>query len=774
MGCCDNFNPSTQMTNAQKVNYGQDQQIYCGTLTNAATVGLRLGIMQDTDLVSVGLMDPSFIQNARAGTLIDYGWKFRFEVKSAATGGLSSCECGFDPSAFDRVHYKRKVGGLPRLYVHARECPPALIGTELEPMFYTPNTGTKNYNVNNDYTRAVVASMITSVGNNFSKSAILGVKGNSQRDISHFYGIIAQAWFAAQNAYYNSAKYTVDSAEFTDTISLAVKIGGEQKIFTLESTITGDPAYDTVIDGVLATATYATAQALFNAVCAWINGRTAVNGLRCYEAQSTGYDVYITHKHVAEVLDVRFQVIGVGKTPDWQASPACDKVTYTVIQQPMPIDERPIILPYTPINQYNAYDVLHDALYQYTMQLKQEDLNEYDAAGNIIGSLMVKMYCDKNIHSMWVASQRRQDKPIELMIQTANGISQPIEMIPLTQLEGTGLFFFTTERNVIGLTDAAAGNPAFIQKAPDYLDNIAGTLNYGFEMYGLVTLKNFRTFGVNLGCNHPFLQHLEGHTADNDTACCIPCLQPEVVKCAIPATTTCNVTPGFCVKIVTVDAEAGAGEYKLVIESTASGFDTNEDITITYTGTFNNGVQTVLTFTADTETVEIPFYASSLNGLSAMITQSIVNGSCSVSTTKTIGTGPDADFTPTNIVVFGFDAVISNHNKNLTIVGQSDLGLDDWAATASVIYTITDGDGHDECITVNAGEDVASATISAIGGGTLVAATGLTITATYQTEEGLGGNGDNSQSCGSVAPSAIDMQVVIEDVVDGTYSATHP
>lgn len=772
MSCCDNFTPGKDMVNPTPVNYGQNQDIYCGTLTNVASTALRLGVMQESDLIGVGLMDPSFIQNARAGTLLDYGWKFRFEVKSAATGGLSSCDCGFDPSAFDRVHYKRKIGGLPRLYVHARECPPKTIGTELEPMFYTPNTGTKNYNVNNDYTRSVVASMVASVGQNFSKSAILGVKGNSQRDISHFYGIIAQAWFAAQNATYNSAKYTIDSAEFTDNISLAVKIGGDQKIFTLDSTIGSDPGFDAIIGGVLATATYESAQALFNAVCVWINSRTAVNGLRFYEAQSFGYDVFITHKHVAEILDIRMQVIEVGKQPDWQASPACDKVTYTVIQQPMPIDERPIILPYTPINQYNAYDVLHDALYQYTFQLKQEDLNEYDAAGNVIGSLMIKMYCDKNIFNMFKASQRRQERPMDLMIQTANGVAQPIEMVPLTQLEGTGLFFFTTERNVIGLTDAAQGNPAFIQKAPEYLDEIAGTLNYGFEMYAFVTLKNFRTFGVNLGCNHPFLKHLEGHSADDDTACCIPCLHPEVVKCAIPATVPCNVTPGFCVKIVTVDAEAG--EYKLVIESTATGFDLGEDISITYTGTFNNGTQTVLSFTANEETVEIPFYASSLNGLSAMITQSIVNGTCSVSTTKTIGTTPDADFTPTNIVVFGFDVVISNDAKNLAIVGQSDLGLDTWAPTASVIYTITDGDGHEECITVNGGEDVASTTIATIGGDTLVASTGLTITATYQTTGGLGGNGDGSQSCGSVDADAIDLQVVIEEVEDGTYTATHP
>ena len=773
MACCDNFNPGTEMIGATPVNFGQDQKIYCGKLTVAATRGLRLGVMEDSDLVSVGLMDPNFIQNARAGTLIDYGWKFRFEVKSKATGGLGICECGFDPSPFDRVHFKRQIGGLPRLYVHARECPRELIGTELEPVFYTPNKPTKSPNVENEYTRAIVAAMVKSVGKNFSTSAVLGIKGDSQREMSHFYGIIAQAWFAAQNATYNSAKYTVDSTEFTDTISLAVKIGGEQKIFTLESTVTGETGYDAIIEGVLATATYANAQALFNAVCVWINGRTLASGQRVYEAQSFGYDVFITHKHVAEILDVRFQVIEVGATPDWQASPSCDKVTYTIIQQPMPIDERPIILPYTPINQYNAYDVLHDALHLYSMQVRQEDLNEYDVTGNVIGSLMVKMYCDKNIYSMFKAAQRRQENAMDLEIQTQNGVSQPIDMIPLTQLEGTGLFFFTTERNMLGLTDIVAGNQAFIAQAPEYLDNIAGTINYAFEMNALVTLKNFRTFGVNLGCNHPYLQKLIGHTADNDTACCIPCLHPEVLKCAIPATTTCNVTPGFCVKTVAVDADAG--EYKLVIESTASGFDIGEDIDISYTVTFNSGTQTVLTFSANEPVFEIPFYTSAFNGLSAMITQSITNGSCSVTATKTIGTAPDSDFTPTNIVVFGFDVVIAA-GPTLAIVGQSDLGLDAWHGTASVIYTITDGDGNDECITVNAGEDVAAEAIATIGGNTLDYTKGLTITATYRTVGGLGGNGDNAQSCGSVDSDAIDMQVVIAagDVVAGTYSATHP
>lgn len=773
MACCDNFNPGTDMVGATKVNFGQNQNIYCGKLTPVTTRGLRIGVMEESDLVNVGLMDPNFIQNARTGTLIDYGWKFRFEVKSKATGGLGICECGFDPSPFDRVHFRRQVGGLPRLYIHARECPREFIGTELEPVFYTPNTPTKSPNVDNDYTRAIVSAMVNSVGKNFSTSAVLGIKGDSQREMSHFYGIIAQAWFAAQNATYNSAKYTVDSTEFTDTISLAVKIGGEQKIFTLESTVTGESGYDAIIEGVLATATYANAQALFNAVSVWINGRTLASGQRVYEAQSFGYDVFITHKHVAEILDVRFQVIEVGATPNWQASPSCDKVTYTVIQQPMPIDERPIILPYTPLNQFNAYDVLHDSLHLYSMQVRQEDLNEYDINGNIIGPLMVKMFCDKNIYTMFKAAQRRQENPMDLEIQTQNGVSQPIEMIPLTQLEGTGLFFFTTERNMLGLTDIMAGNNAFIAQAPEYLDNIAGTINYAFEMNALVTLKNFRTFGVNLGCNHPYLQKLIGHTADNDTACCIPCLHPEVLKCAIPATTTCNVTPGFCVKIVAVDADAG--EYKLVIESTATGFDLGEDIDISYTGTFNNGVQTVLSFSANEAVVEIPFYTSALNGLSAMITQSITNGSCTTSVTKTIGTAPDSDFTPTNIVVFGFDVVIAA-GPTLAIVGQSDLGLDAFHGTAAVIYTITDGDRHVECITVNAGEDVAAESIATIGSNTLDYTKGLTITATYRTVGGLGGNGDGSQSCGSVDTDAIDMQVVIPmgEVVAGTYPATHP
>jgi len=762
------------MVNAQKVNYGQNQNIYCGKLTVATTQALRLGVMEESDLITVGLMDPSFIENARIGTVIDHGWKFRFEVKSKATGGLGICECGFDPSPFDRVHFRRQLGGLPRLYVHARECPREFIGTELEASFYNPNRPTEKPVVDNDYTRAVVASMVNSVKNDFSKSAILGIKGDSQREMSHFYGIIAQAWFAAQNATYNSAKYTVDSASFADEVSLAVKIGGEQKIFTLDSAVTAAPGFDATIDGVVATATYANAAALFNAVCAWINGRTTAGGLRVYEAVSLGYDVFITHKHIAEILDVRFQVIEIGATPDWQANPSCDKVTYTIIQQPMPIDERPIILPYTPINQYNAYDVLHDALHQYSLQIRQQDLYEYDSTGNIVGSLMVKMYVDKNIYSMFTAAQRRQERPLDLMIQTSNGVSQAIEMIPLTQLEGTGLFFFTTEKNVLGLTDIVAGKQAFMEQAPEYLDEIAGTINYGFEMNAFVTLKNFRTFGVNLGCNHPFLQKLAGHTPDNDTTCCIPCLHPEVLKCAIPAVSTCNVTPGFCVKIVTVDATAG--EYMLVIESTATGFDLSEDVTVTYTGTFSNGVQTVLKFSGNEATIEIPFNTSALNGLSAMITQTIVNGSCTATTTKTIGTAPSDDFAPTNVVLFGFDAVIAGTGdaRTLAIVGQSELGLDRWYATGSVIYTITDGDGHDECITVNAGEDVAAATIITIGDDTLNLTSGLTITATYRTAGGLGGNGDGSQSCGSVDNEAIDMVCVIEAVTAGTYSATAP
>ncbi len=770
MSCCNSFNPASHMQGAVPVNYGQDKKIYCGKLTPAFTGALRVGVIAESDLVSVGLIDPQFILNARAGTLIDQGWKFRFDVKSKANGGLSACECGFDPSQYDAAHIKRKVGALPKLYAHVRECPDKYVGTELEPVFYTP--GNSRAVVSNDYTQTVLANMVRAVQNHFSKSAVLGVKGSSQADIGHFYGIIAQAWFAAQNVFYNSAKYTVDSTEFVDGKKIAVKVGAQTKVFTFDSAITGNPNYDTNIDGVVSLATYSSAQAVFNAICAWINGRTAVNGLRFYEAQSAGYDVFITHKHVGEILDVRFQVLSANDTANWLALPSCDHVTYTIVQQPMPIDERPVILPYTPITQYNAYDVLHDALYQYTMQLKQEDLFEYDAQGNPVRPLMVKMYCDKNIHSMWIASQRRQDKPIELMIQTANGISQPIEMIPLTQLEGTGLFFFTPERNVIALTNTAAGNPAFILEAPPYADEIANTLNYGFEMFGLVTWKNFRSVGVNLGCNHPFLAHLQGHTPDADTACCIPCLQDEVVSCAIPATTTCNVTPGFCINIVAVDAEAG--EYKLVIESTATGFDTTQPITVSYTGTFTNGAQTVLTFTANTPTVEIPFYTTAFNGLSAQIVQTITNGTCTASATKTIGTSPADDFTPTNVVLFGFDAVISGDGETLAIVGQSDLGLDTWAATGSVIYTITDGDDNTECITVNAGEDVAPIAIATIGSDSLVASTGLTITATYKTAGGLGGNGDGTQSCGSVSPNAIDMVVVIEGGVNGTYTASYP
>lgn len=770
MQCIDCFNPHQHMKGAAKVNYGQDKKIYCGTLNMDFTGAMRVGVVVESDLVGVGLLDPRPIINARAGTLIDQGWKFRFEVKSKQTGGLSSCDCGFDPSPYDAVHVKRKVGGLPLIYSHVRECPKQYVGTELEPVFYQPNSATPQ--LNNDYTLAVLANMVAAVQGSFSKTAVLGVKGSAQRDITHFYGIIAQAWFASQNAYYNSVKYTVDSAEFVDGKKLAVRIGGEVKVFTFDSAVTSEPGYNPSIDGVVATATYSTAAGVFNAVCTWINSRVSPGGLRFYEAQSFGFDIFITHKHVGEIVDCRFQVLAADQSADWLVSPSCDHVTYTVIQAPMPIDDRPIILPYTPITQYNAYDVLHDALYHYNMQLKQEDLWNYTENGVPSTPLRVKMFCDKNIHTMWVASQRRQEKPIELMIQRENGVSEPIEMVPLTQLENTGLFFFTTENNMVALIDAEQGKPAFIQQAPEWADEIAGTFNYGFEMLGMVTAKRFSTIGINLGCNHPFLNHLQGHVADNDTACCIPCLQPEIVKCAIPATNPCHIKPGFCVKIVTVDAKAG--EYKLVIESTAVGFDTSQPISVSYTGTFANGAQTVLTFTANAETVEIPFYTTAFNGLSASITQTITNGNCTESITKTIGTSPSADFTPTNVVLFGFDAVIGSDGTTLAIVGQSDLGLDEWAATASVIYTITDGSNNEECITVNGGEDVAPISIAAIGGGSLVTSSGLTITATYQTDGGLGGNGDGSQSCGSVDSNAIDMYVTIADVEDGTYAATHP
>ena len=412
------------------------------------------------------------------------------------------------------------------------------------------------------------------------------------------------------------------------------------------------------------------------------------------------------------------QVVDAGTQPNWREG--TDNVDYTVLQQPMPIDMRPITFPYVQLDSYNAFNVIWDEWSYYSGQLKEEDTWLYDEGGNRTTQLAVKYFCDPDVIVNYNRSKTR----------TQNNVTDiPVEMVPVSDFKGTGLRFFSTEGNLQAMMDATEGE-TFMEKAPRYMDEIAGTLNFGHEMHAFVTVNNFRSVGIPY--DHPFFLKLANHEPDADTIACIPCEDKQVAACQINgATFESQLMPNFSLELVEGEH---VDVYKIVLADTTTGINTAKGLSMSFTGTFSNGADKVFEINQSGGSVEIPFHSTAMNGLVGNITLTVTNGSQTKSITKQVG--PSTSDLFIDIFMPEFTAKVSASGTKLEIMDESDFGLD---AITTVVYKIEDGAGNSEILVESADADgyfhVAESDITAIGGGSLTAASTYTIKAAYQTAQ---------------------------------------
>lgn len=511
------------------------------------------------------LRELGYIGSANAGVTpngieLDFGMDFRFKPQSRGTRGLTAIQCGWHPQPVEMIQHK-KVIKHERIYINWESCLRQVLGTTLQGKVYPAGRIEEGSEAMNDLTEELMDAARRDMAHNYDMSDLLGIFGHHMSERAHYDGTFAQAWYAYNNAYYHSMQYSIDTDVWTDGMVLHAKYGGDTKWFKLDSSLPSDASqyrFESRVEAV-------------HALSVWLNSlRHNDQKLVDVTYNSSGSQVWATHKHTEGTIDLALEVNN-GTVIDWTCATGAG-VTYTQLQNSMPIDERPALVKYRNYNKHNVLEDLpcdiSDAVNKMDRQLKR---------GYNFG-----LAIDPKIMEMYKAAALR-DKCDPMALNSLYDIDE------VDILDGTGYWFYTikdsneSRRNIRHLTDQERTglDPIFIGPK----DNMCNNIVMNYDSLGGVAVWDFRLFASNLLCS-PIASELEGREPHQPLL--IPCLCEEAIKGCVKPTDDGCIEAGFMVSDVKQTAD---GKYQFTIMDTTTGISAMDNPSHNYLIQFDDGSQ---------------------------------------------------------------------------------------------------------------------------------------------------------------------------------------
>jgi hypothetical protein len=377
--------------------------------------------------------------------------EWKIVSKSAATGGLSKRQCGFDKSVLER-RFMEKVCETVRIYAHEEHCPNAAIGTQLQDLVFGQGGNGEAGLTNTDkYVNALLDAQTRAM----TKSIPLGIYQGNDAVSAHFDGVIAQV--VRQNAatYYHTIRY--DLSEFdTDAERIFFKHGGTF-------------------------ATYATVEDLVDGVAALKD----TNGDLLYTVYSGDGDgiVEITSNKAGYTIGVQIVVAATGTTIDWTCA---EEESFTTLQNRMPFVQEPLVLPNTEITASNFISYFLDVKAKWLRYLDPDiDYSKTPAYMAIDPTL---------IQNEGVAALLEFNKAAMGFQLKTTGLEQfPWTFVPVSALTNTGLFYITVKGNIEVLTNSLTPGDGLKVGVDEKCENAWAKT----DMLGNVVVLDFGIIGTN-------------------------------------------------------------------------------------------------------------------------------------------------------------------------------------------------------------------------------------------------------------------------------------
>ena len=435
----------------------------------------RRGILETSEMMSNGLMV------AYTGAVDGAEWEWEEilpgVVHSRATGGLSKIECGFDPQALKKKHTIKRQH-TERMYIHREECMLTYIGSTLQegggngPIYIRNNDNlitiaesralVINLMINDMRAMARAVDGNTVLGNWAGDGGTGTIINSRVSRFPHFDGVIKQALLQGTAAYYATVEVTLPSIA---SGAFFIKWHGQ-----FDSAITTDA------DDVVA----------------------AINLLR---VDATGEYLYSATHLGSNVLritanTVEQEVYGEGALQLYYSSTGsvtdCDDfLTATIVENPMPYAEQPLLFDYTTINETNFYSYFKDVVKEW----KRKMVTLFET-----GKLPETMTAPYIAIDPLLLVEKDFSYLVELVAAENGGIKANMldSMFPrfvgLKVLEGSGLWFMTFPQNVIYLTNFAADMLGVTKIWHDEDCDLVKSKN---EMLGNVLVADFDLFATN-------------------------------------------------------------------------------------------------------------------------------------------------------------------------------------------------------------------------------------------------------------------------------------
>lgn len=452
-----------------------NQRFEARVLDREESFAARRGILETSQMMSNGLMVA--VPDAIDGK--EWKWEEILPgvVHSRATGGLAKTECGFDPQALKKKHAIKRQQ-TERMYIHREECMLTYIGSTLQ------EGATSNgpvYIRNNDDVISIAESrgLVIDLMVNDMRSMARAVDGNSvlgnwagdgatgtivnggASQYPHFDGIIKQALLQGNNTYYAAVDVTLPAV---GAGAYFIKYYGQ---FSSSAT--------TVADVV-----------------------TAINSLRVdstgeylYSATALGANVIRITANNAEASAYGEGMIQVYYSATGQVTDCDDFLSATIVENPMPYAEDPLMFNYSAIDESNFYDYFKDVVKEW--RFKMSRLYENGMMPQNLGTPYIAI--DPLIVIEKDFSMLRELCGCENAGERMNTLDGMFpRFVGLKVLEGSGLWFMTFPTNVVYLTNFTADILGVTKIWHDADCDLVKSKN---EMVGNILVLDFALFATN-------------------------------------------------------------------------------------------------------------------------------------------------------------------------------------------------------------------------------------------------------------------------------------
>jgi hypothetical protein len=456
-------------------------------LNQIQSQGARYGILENSQMVESGLM--VIFPDALDGA--EWKWEEILPglVQSRATGGLSKFQCGFDPQQM-KVRRQIKRQYTERMYIHRQECMLSYIGSTLQaghnsgPVYIQNNESIESVAQGREFIIDLMLNDMRALSRAIDGCVLLGdwtgedtgtvINGNVSL-FPHFDGVIKQALVNASNTYYATVDVVLPAvgagayfvkwygdwtAALTDVASVISTIN------TLKVSATGEMPYTAtqmVVDG----------------------GNTTLR-ITANDPEADAYG--------QGAIEIYYSATGSVTDCD-------DFITGTVIQNPMPWSEEPLLFNYSQVTEADFFEYFKDVYKAIRRKMIKRFENGLMADPNGLGRNYVAIdplvYNEKDFAYLREIV-RNSTSMDETRIERIESMLP--EFVPVKVLEGTGLWMWTYQSNIIYMTNAA--DPS-LGTTSIWYDEDCQEVKSRNEIVGNVLVADFNMVATNAK-NSPF------------------------------------------------------------------------------------------------------------------------------------------------------------------------------------------------------------------------------------------------------------------------------